>query len=331
MRFPAYFVKLMVAVGAALVSTAASADTQDARLAKISQFFAGAKPLSAPMLVGCTLSGGTKTQCFSITVKGMPSTYTPGPWCPQNATDGPEVSGIWVHRGEVIDADGAFMTNMPKFYKDPNWKVVDPATGKVNVTGTLQGCQLAANPNPDPAFKNYCVQCLPEYLPKEATTTYVIPFEQYRTWIGSGTNMIGAGVAFNGVRLDGPAPIDRILGAYTIAPFDDCGGHVNPHAGYHYHAVTDCLDKAAPASAHGKEIGIALDGTMIYARAQADGTPASGLDRCNGHISEGIGYHYHAGAPGSNAILGCLSAQYGCTLESPDEACDATKRRRPPQ
>jgi len=62
--------------------------------------------------------------------------------------------------------------------------------------------------------------------------------------------------------------VDAILGAYTVAPFDDCGGHVNLH----------------------------------------------------------VGYHYRAGAPGLNAILGCLSAEHGCASEDPTQPCDATAR-----
>jgi YHYH protein len=336
MRFLECFIKLAAAASMWLTPAAALAQSPQsdlspqAKLETIGRFFAGAQLLSAPKIVDCTLSGGTKTSCFSITVKGMPSTYKPGPWCPANATDGPEASGIWLHRGEVVAADGAFMANLPKFYNDQNWRVVDPATGKVNVTSTLQGCKAAANPNPDPAFKNYCVQCLPEYMRSDATTTYVIPLVPQRTWFGKATHRTAVGVAFNGVRLDGPAPIEIILGAYTIAPFDHCGGHVNPHAGYHIHAVTDCLNSTAPTSAHGKQIGIALDGYAIFASASDDESAPSSLDRCNGHEADDLGYHYHAGAPGSNAILGCFSAEYGCSLESPNEACDASIPRRPP-
>ncbi|MBK7291398.1 MAG: hypothetical protein IPI78_14820 [Chitinophagaceae bacterium] len=29
-----------------------------------------------------------------------------------------------------------------------------------------------------------------------------------------------------------------ILAAYTLAPLDDNGGHINTHVGYHYHAAT---------------------------------------------------------------------------------------------
>ena len=45
----------------------------------------------------------------------------------------------------------------------------------------------------------------------------------------------GVGLALNGVKFDASAPVDAILSAHTLAPFDDFGGHVNPHVGYHYH------------------------------------------------------------------------------------------------
>jgi hypothetical protein len=34
------------------------------------------------------------------------------------------------------------------------------------------------------------------------------------------------------------APVDAILSNYTIAAFDDCGGHINPFEGYHHHAAS---------------------------------------------------------------------------------------------
>jgi len=36
------------------------------------------------------------------------------------------------------------------------------------------------------------------------------------------------------------------------------------------------------------------------------------------------------GEAGSNAILGCLSAQAGCTLEDAGDTCDASVRRPRP-
>jgi hypothetical protein len=215
----------------------------------------------------------------------------------------------------------------------------DPETGAVRFTGTLEACEAAARPDVDPAYQNFCVQCLPEYMPAEAAMTYVIPLEPVPARRPAPTRFAGSGVAYNGVRLDGPAPIDAILGAYTIAPFDDCGGHVNPHVGYHYHAVTDCLEGAPAASGpvsgrdardHGTQIGIAMDGFQIFPRLMADGTAPDDLDACNGHGADGLAYHYHAGAAGSNAILGCLAAESGCVLADGPAACDASVRPRRP-
>ena len=172
----------------------------------------------------------------------------------------------------------------------------------------------------DPAYRNTCVECQTSYLGADATRTYVIPLQPVAAQAASPVRLGGSGIAFDGILLDGPAPVDAILGAYTIAPFDDCGGHVNPQAGYHYHAVTDCLTEGAEAEAdaHGTRIGLALDGYLILAGAAE---PAD-LDACRGHDADG--YHYHAGAPGSNEIVGCLSAQVGCVLDDPDAVCDAS-------
>ncbi|WP_299655210.1 YHYH protein [uncultured Jannaschia sp.] len=169
-------------------------------------------------------------------------------------------------------------------------------------------------------------------MPEEAVITYAIPLDPVAADAPGQTRRTGSGVAHNGVRLDGPAPVDAILGAYTIAAFDDCGGHVNPAVGYHYHAVTDCLDGAGTLDAtFGAPLGLAMDGHMIYPHLLADGTEPTGLDQCNGYEVDGT-YVYHAGAPGSNAILGCLVAQAGCTLNDPEGTCDAsaTARRGPP-
>lgn len=310
-------------LGSALMApTLAVAHSEAEELQELAAFFAGAKLIEAPKIVDCTLSSGTKTRCFSVTVKAEPSTYTPGPWCPTNISDGADKSGIWLEDGKVNVADGPFMEQLATFYEDSEWSVFDPTTGKINVTDSLEACLAAARPDVDPKYNNYCVQCLPEYLPKDATQTYVIPLEPQRVLIGRNNRFSGSGIASNGILLDAPAPVDAILGAHTIAPFDTCGGHVNPHAGYHYHAVTDCLE--TPAAATATQIGIAMDGYAILTNLLADGTAPKGLDRCNGHEGEDLGYHYHAGEAGSNAILGCLSAEYGCRSDDPTAVCDAS-------
>lgn len=317
-----------------LAGAAAPAFAQtDDRLAKVADFFAAAEIVAGPEVVDCTLSQAEQTECFSITLAADPQTYTPGPWCPTHISDGPEAGGIWFLDGKTVDVDGDFIAHLAEIYGDTNWQLYDPETGVVRYTGTLEECEAAARPDVDPAYYNYCVQCLPETLPEAMVVTYVIPFEPVAATEAARAGENGSGVAYNGVRLDGPAPLDEILGAHTIAPFDDCGGHVNPHVGYHYHAVTDCLG-AAPgaveADDHGAQIGIAMDGQAILPHLMADGSDPAGLDQCNGHMGEDGTYHYHAGEAGSNAILGCLTAQTGCTLEGEGGTCDASARRPRP-
>lgn len=317
----------------AIASTTAALAQTDDRLADVADFFESAKIIAGPEVVDCTLSQGEKTECFSITLAADPQTYTPGPWCPTHVSDGADAGGIWFLDGAAVDVDGEFITRLSEIYGDTHWKLFDPDTGDIRHTGTLAECEAAARPDVDPAYQNYCVQCLPETLPKAATVTYVIPFVPVAATDVARTGENGAGVAYNGVRLDGPAPVDAILGAYTIAPFDDCGGHVNPHVGYHYHAVTDCLDsapRAAEANDDRAQIGIAMDGRAILPHLMADGSEPVSLDQCNGHVGDRGSYHYHAGEAGSNAILGCLTAQTGCVLQGDTSICDASVRRPRP-
>ncbi len=317
---------------ASVLSAPALADAVSDRLDEVSRIFAKATVISGPTAVPCRLSGGTQATCFSITVSDDPEGYTPGPWCPRGITDGAAAGGIWLHEGRVHDVDGAFVAGLGNFYADDRWQLFDPETGAVRFTGTLKACAAAARPDVAPEYQNTCVECLPEYIPDEATITYVIPLEPGPPIYVFPTRMSGAGVAHNGVRLDAPAPVDAILRAHTIAPFDDCGGHVNLHIGYHYHAVTDCLNDgpASNLADHGQQIGIAMDGYPIVTHLMADGSEPGDLDRCNGHIGADGAYHYHAGTAGSNAILACLRAETGCTLNDPEASCDATTQRQRP-
>lgn len=310
-----------------------SADERANFLASAKDIFKSATTVGEPTLVECTLSGGTKTTCFSITVKPTPTSYKPGPWCPRNVADGKDKSGIWLDSGTVHDADGAFMKNLSSFYKDDKWKLSDANTGKINVTDSKESCAAAARPDVDEKYQNYCVECMTDYMPADASMTYIIPVKPVAASKSGETNRVGSGVALNGVKLDGPAPVDAILGAYTIAPFDDCGGHVNLHAGYHYHAVTNCLTDSAMGSSpapHAATLGMAMDGYRILSHRGSDGKPAADLDSCQGHKTQAEGYHYHAGAPGSNKIIGCLTAQYGCSSSDASKSCDASVQRGPP-
>lgn len=257
--------------------------------------------------------------------------------CTSETAGGPELAGIWLEGGKVYDADGKFIQNMSAFYDDPTWQMFDPQTGKINVTDTEVSCRAAARPDVDEQYENHCVEGQIDYLDDDVVQTFVIPLipvaaESITDRVGHD----GVSVIFNGARLDGSAPTDAILTAHTPAPFDDCGGHVNPAVGYHIHAVTDCF---APANAsaggfedHADKIALALDGYSIFEQLGPDGTEPGDLNACRGHSTTDLGYHYHAGAPGSNAILGCHMAQVGCVLTAEGESCDASQtiQRGPP-
>lgn len=286
--------------------------------------FGGAGITVAPEPVPCVLSGGTRATCISVTVKaGADIGHAAGPWCPVNVSDGADKAGIWLEGGKVFDADGQFIKNLAAFYKDDQWQMFNPKTGQVKVTDSKEACLAAARPDVDPKYKNYCVQCLPSYVDAATETTYLIPAQPRLLDAPQRLNpRSGVGLAFNGIRFDAPAPVDAILGAHTLAPFDDCGGHVNPHAGYHYHAVTGCAPTpSAAASQHAPWIGYAMDGFKLFTRLNSDGSTPGNLDVCGGHSVADVGYHYHANEPGKNQILSCFKAEQGCVLGEGKQTC----------
>ncbi len=286
--------------------------------------------IGAPRIVDCTLSEGAATSCVAVTLPANPGTFDMGPWCPTNVADGADRGGIWPEGGQIYDVDGSFIENLSTFYNDPSWQMYDPATGAVNVTDTPEACAAAARPDVDPRYTNFCVQCLAAYIEEGLTNTYFIPIEPVAaSRVAPRVGHEGAGIAYSGVRLDAPAPTDDILGAHTLAPFDDCGGHVNPNVGYHIHAVTDCLREGPATNTHAAELGVALDGYPLYAPLNLDGSTPQALDECRGHTTAAEGYHYHLGAAGSNEILGCHLGQTGCVLTDPDASCDANLGSRP--
>ncbi|GAL77820.1 hypothetical protein JCM19274_5533 [Algibacter lectus] len=267
--------------------------------------------------VPCTLSDGTSTNCYEIVATSAPSDHEMGPWCPGNISDDASAGGIWLESGEVYDVDGDFIKNMADFYNDTTWHMYDE-NGDIYTTETEDDCANAANPNVGEAYENFCVECLPSYV-TDITQTYLIPITPIKQTApvnfsgGFGPGASGPsqrGVAFNGVVFDAPAPTDAILGAYTLAPFDDAGGHINLAAGYHYHAATGVSTQIAQEDAHAAMIGYALDGHAIYGQLDTDGNEPTDLDACRGHSDETRGYHYHVDAAGNNNFIDCLYGAY---------------------
>lgn len=260
----------------------------------------------------CTLSGGTTTTCYRIVLAGTPADHDIGPFCPRSIDDDASVAGIWPEGGEVYDVSGAFIVGLAELYGDAGWQLYDPATGEVNVTDTQESCEGAARPDVDPEYQNHCVECSMDYITTDVSVTVLLPVTPVALSRSEELDRMGkVGVALSGVVFDPPAPTEAILAAYTIAAFDDCGGHVNLGTGYHYHAATGCSTERAQADGHAPLIGYALDGYGMYAMLDEGGAESADLDACRGHTDDTRGYHYHVASAGENSFIGCFHGEQG--------------------
>ena len=179
----------------------------------------------------CILADGTQTSCYAITIVGYPTNHDVGPFCPPTTAASAEEGGIWFDGNSVYDIDGAFILGLAKLYNDDNWKMYDD-DGRVHVTDTVEAFNAAARPDVDPAYQNYCVEGRMEWLENGAPVTSTVMIPSTPVAADSPTPVRGnLGITLNGVIIAAPAPVDAILGAYTIAAFDDCGGHINPFEG----------------------------------------------------------------------------------------------------
>jgi len=251
----------------------------------------------------CTLSGGTATTCYRITVVGLPVDHAVGPFCPPTTSSTAAEGGIWFDGDGLYDLDGEFIKGLSSLYGDDNWLLYDE-DGNVNVTATQEAFEGAARPNVAPEYQNHCVEGRVAWLPggQPVTTTVLIPTSPVVAAAPT-SNARLLGVTLNGVRIDGSAPVTAILRAYTIAAFDDCGGHFNPVEGYHVHASMGC--SGIEVGGHGRHFAYALDGYAVFTTLAA----ASDLDRCGGHNSDLLGYHYHAAPAAENLVVRCLAGE----------------------
>ncbi|MGA7397077.1 MAG: YHYH protein [Solirubrobacterales bacterium] len=276
--------------------------------------------------ISCTLTDGTDTTCNELTIAGTPANAEIGPFCPETTSTKAKDAGIWIDGENLYDADGEFIVSLADIYDDPNWKLYND-DGTVRVTDTKEAFEAAARPDVDEQYENYCVEGQIKWLEdgKPVEATYEIP--DHPTNTGEATEITGkVGVTLNGVVIDPSAPVAAILGAYTIAAFDDCGGHVNPVEGYHIHAATDCSEVGEAEEGETRAFAIAMDGFSIHS-PYADGDEPSDLDQCGGHETESLGYHYHANAPEDNAVLSCLM---GSVVEGQNAAAGGPPAGGPP-
>lgn len=298
----------------AQADTSGSTDTTVTQTAGIdlTEFVDGALTEEA-VTTDCTLSDGTDTSCYQLTVAGFPANRDSiGPWCPSTTSDSAETGGIWFDGDAVYEIDGQFILDLAETYDDPTWKLYDE-DGNVLSTDTSEkfndlvtgGAQTDADSGP----VNLCVYGEIEWADGGGpiATTVEIPVTPTRADSPTSVGTV-IGVTLDGVRIDGSAPIDLILGNYTIGAFDPCGGHVNPQEGYHMHATTGCSDSTeAVSDGETALFGYALDGFGMYAPYAEDVEATADLDECNGHETDELGYHYHANQVAENAVLTCFS------------------------
>ncbi|MBU2878470.1 MULTISPECIES: YHYH protein [Alteromonadaceae] len=267
--------------------------------------------LETPTIENCTLSGGTSTTCYRITIAGEPVTTDIGPFCPPTIYSDASEGGIWFDgSGEVYDIDGEFILNLANLY-GADWQLYDPETGNVNVTNTQASCEGAARPNVAEEYQNHCVECSLTYFGGAVSQTFLIPVEPVAMSNPDSINNNDLGITVNGVVLAPPAPVDAILAANTIAAFDDCGGHINPFEGYHYHASTGCTESVFQDDNHASLLGYAIDGYGIYGMLNMSGEEDYDLDECRGHSDDTRGYHYHSASAGENMFIGCFKGEQG--------------------
>ena len=261
----------------------------------------------------CTLSGGAETTCYSITVAGFPSSYDVGPFCPTTIEASADEGGLWWDGDALYDLDGEFITSLAEIYGDDNWQMYDE-DGNVFVTETAEEFELAARPDVDESLQNHCVEGALEWLDngEPIPTTVLIPVEPVAadSSAASGGNL---GITLDGVVIAASAPVDAILGAYTIAAFDDCGAHFNPFDGYHLHGAVGCSELGEASDGETPMFGYALDGYPIHSPLD----DAADLDECNGHTTDADGYHYHANSAEENLVVECFVGQ---TVAGTDDA-----------
>ena len=259
--------------------------------------------------VDCTLASGTETSCYQITVAGYPADNEVGPFCPTTTSDTADQVGIWLDGENLYDIDGQFILDLSEIYGDDNWQLHDD-DGHVHVTDTQEAFEGAARPDVAEEYQNHCVEGQIAWLDngEPITSTVEIPVTPVASESVTQAGQ-SLGVTLNGVIIAGEAPIAAILGAYTIAAFDDCGGHINPFDGYHLHGATGCSEVGDAAGGETPVFAIALDGYAIHSPLEDADVADADVDQCNGHRTDELGYHYHANNPEDNAVLSCFTGQ----------------------
>ena len=263
-----------------------------------------------PVVAECALSDGSIAECYTVTVTGTPANHDVGPFCPTSVTDNADAGGLWLDGENNYVIDGEFFTELAEIYGDELWDNIYNDDGSINVIDNAEDFQVAARPDITEEFYYHCVDGDVTWLdsgeqPEHAIEMPVTPIlaTEPTVQFAAGAHST-LGVTLNGAMLSGSADMTAILASYTIAAFDDCGGHINPALGYHVHGTAGCSDVGEAPEGETSPFAYAIDGFTIHAPYE-EGSEVE-LDECNGHTSDEYGYHYHAAALEDNATLTCL-------------------------
>lgn len=241
-----------------------------------------------PATVECTLTDGTRAQCYEFTVAYKPDTLEIGPFCPATLD---QTGGIWDWDGEdagVYRLDRAFFEMLAaqgyRFYDDiGDIAISDPGSGE--------------RPDADHT-------CLEASQDDTVVITMRLPVAPTMAETPTDLGTVAAvGVALDGVPIFADAP--SVLDTGHMPALDVCGGHIDPGGWYHWHATSTDIDTAlagveadcALEQDASAQFGYAFDGLPMFGSLEADGTAPEGLDACGGHVGMtalGETYHYHA-------------------------------------
>lgn len=134
-------------------------------------------------------------------------------------------------------------------------------------------------------------------------------------------------LAANGIPIFNPQNNRGEVSA-EIGELDQWGGHCGRGDDYHYHVAPLHLERALGKT---RPIAWALDGYAIYGLTEPDGSPVGKLDKCHGHETAALGYHYHAATRRPYV----LSAFHGEVVErggqvDPQPHAQPVRRDQPP-
>lgn len=238
--------------------------------------------------VDCTLSDGSTTKCLEIRTKSIPSDHEMGPWCP-HTIDEKEASGRWFKDGKMYEVNGEFIQDLANLYHDDEWLLYDEE-GHVYRTDSQEDCEQLAGAQLIDEFKNYCIECLPEYV-SSLSKTYTIPLTP--------------------VLLDKPLSLNGHPGGGGSGRGGPPKGARDSHNadGHHSPPPQGKRPKGPPpGGGRGGPMarGIAFNGVVFDAPAPTalilSGYTIPPIDPAGGHINLDAGYHYHAATGASKNI-----------------------------